>query len=458
MKKRNSVIAFIMIVVALFSLGFYGCKSDTEEVVDKYTITYSDGVETHTINVKYGDVYSISAPLPSKDGAIFLGLFDAEVGGMQYVTSSGECVVPFSDNQDIVLYPQFRANEYTVTLDYGDAEVTGIKRFKVERDAPFPLLPTNLFIADKNYMKFIGWYAGEYWNSVQVSGENGISMKKLDESLVRYCDGNELVLHARFEKQKYTVNFYSNDYTLIKQITVAHGDNIDDVSKGITVGDKTVLGWSKMPNGSRFSGQIEQKLNLYAVEFLNSSTVAFEVQNCADNNGYNPEQKAGEEDDQTRHNEFSIIQLTVDNAERQSDGKFIIPVDWSPLTFNLKVTRNPSNLPINNNECQIKNIESDSYTGYVTGTNISNKSIGKGAYYFKVNYSDGSKYEANATDIFNGKTQGDFIPLNIPYKNNKQIKSVQIVVVYEIYCGGPGFIFWWREYTNWRCSATLEFR
>ena len=119
---------------------------------------------------------------------------------------------------------------------------------------------------------------------------------------------------------------------------------------------------------------------------------------------------------------------------------------------------NPGSLPITGSE-QKKNISSDTYQNAIYGTNISGKAVGEGAYYVCIEYTDGSKYEKNATDILKGKKQGDSVALNIPNDTGKTIKKISVVVVYEIFAGAPGVMgIWWKDYVNYRCTAVLNIK
>ncbi|MDE5721443.1 MAG: hypothetical protein K2I30_01700 [Clostridia bacterium] len=116
-----------------------------------------------------------------------------------------------------------------------------------------------------------------------------------------------------------------------------------------------------------------------------------------------------------------------------------------------------NNLPLNGN-AQSKKLNDDGYNGSVWDTNINNKKIGYGAYYVCINYTDGNKTERNAANILYGKNKNNTISLDIKPDTDKSISSVTVVVVYEIYSGGPGaFGIWWQEHLNWRCSTTLNF-
>lgn len=63
--------------------------------------------------------------IPQRTGYTFEGLFDAEVGGTQYVSANGSSVSVFSDKKNMVLFPHFKAKTYSIILDYQEAEVTG---------------------------------------------------------------------------------------------------------------------------------------------------------------------------------------------------------------------------------------------------------------------------------------------------------------------------------------------
>lgn len=86
MKISRSIAGVCLSLVLLFTFMLSGCEmfenwfKDEEEPV--YTVMYTDGAKTYTIEVKNGDVYSIEKPLPSKQGYDFIGLYDAEIGGI----------------------------------------------------------------------------------------------------------------------------------------------------------------------------------------------------------------------------------------------------------------------------------------------------------------------------------------------------------------------------------------
>ncbi len=460
MKKRNFITSLLLIILACFSIFFSGCESsDEEDIIDDktYTILYSDGSNTHTLEVKYGDVYSIPKPLPSKEGMEFLGLYDAESGGTQYVSSLGVSVSSFSDRKNIVLYPQFKDKEYTLKFDYGEAESV-VPSVKATHNGNIPMLPSYLTVPDKEYKVFTGWYVQIHGIERKISGSDGVPIYSSMKELLNlfYQVDETITLYVKFGLQNYTVTFYSADgKSKLKTVSAEYGSNLSKISSGISYNGRTVLTWSSSTGGAEYTESITRDISLYALTYA-TLTVPFSVNNCKNDNGYNPVQQAGEEDDRARHNGYEIVRLAVKNTERLPNGTYHLTNGQSP-TLSLTVMQNLGRLPINSEgSTSIKEICSDSFAGSVYGTNIDKQQIGYGAYYAKVTYTDGSATEKKATDILNGKTYGSGVNIEFPFNEGKNIKTIEVVVVYEIHSCGYA-VGWWNEYTNWRCSTKLLF-
>ena len=165
MKKKRFVglisvaLAMVMLCsVFLSGCGLFGADNNNDNnnntTPTEYTIQYTDDVGTHTLTVTDGATYSLEV-IPERTGYDFLGLFDAEVGGTQYVTANGSSLAPFTDKKNMVLFPQFAAKEYTVVLDYQGAAVTGQRSLTVKYDEKLPELPKNL---SKEHSVFAGVY------------------------------------------------------------------------------------------------------------------------------------------------------------------------------------------------------------------------------------------------------------------------------------------------------------
>ena len=117
----------------------------------EYVIQYTDDSGTYKLTVTDGMPFTLDV-VPTKEGYKFIGLFDAEVGGTQYVSASGASLAPFTDGKNMVLFPQFKANDYSVILDYQGAQVPGQREFTVAYGDRLPELPVNLQGAHKTFV------------------------------------------------------------------------------------------------------------------------------------------------------------------------------------------------------------------------------------------------------------------------------------------------------------------
>ncbi|MCI8413266.1 MAG: InlB B-repeat-containing protein [Clostridia bacterium] len=678
MKKRKILFAVILsaLTVAVLMLGacripFFGDKDDGSG--QTYTIMYAYNDEVHTIEVRDGELYTIPKPLPQKEGYDFLGLFDAEEGGTQYVNSQGVCLTEFYDKKNIVLYPQFAVRSLRITLDFGKAQGSE-QEFTVPISERIPRLPADLSASfERDKYEFAGWFTQADCGGEQVAGADGIS-DKIADAVASYADKTgTLKLYAGFRVRTFAVNFYDcKDFSgeswagamaaPFETLQVPYGSGIMSAAPATRANGQKILAWSRYANGSEYTGTITSEENFYVREYaiqisfdtdggtqipameisnrgktvdlpdvtkpcytltawtcdgsavtsgefvtseknlvyraewervawlvsfsegstaqevpfgqscvlpvvsrtgysfdgwqhagktytatftpttdsvltavwkantytvtlnanggsiststqkvtygsaytlplpvcngymfdgwctsdgktlsdangggmgtwsiasdvtvlahwtkLSDISVSFTVQNCANDNGYNPAKQASEADDRSRHNGFEVVQLVVRNAKKRSGGSYFVP-HGNALAFRLAVMQDVTGLPLNNNNEKKKDICADSYNGAIYGTNISGKTINRGAYYVKISYADGTSAETNATNILEGKKKGNVIDIGIASDPNKKVTKAEIVVVYEIYTGAPGVMgIWWNEYTNWRCSVTLNF-
>ena len=98
------------------ALGFAACGETQSNEEKLYQIAWTDGTENHVIEVWSGELYHLEE-LPTKDGYHFLGLFDAQVGGRQFVSPTGMCTDAFVEDRNLVLYAQYAPKEYTIIFD-----------------------------------------------------------------------------------------------------------------------------------------------------------------------------------------------------------------------------------------------------------------------------------------------------------------------------------------------------
>lgn len=288
MSKKIVTVALFLVIIALFSFVFAACDKFGGEAVAPvdatYVIQYTDDTGTYSIDVKQGEPYSISA-IPTREGYDFLGLFDAEVGGTQYVNAHGASLTPFADNKNLVLFPQFKAKEYRLVLNYQGAPVTGEREIVVSYGSRIESLPTDLTLEHKT---FVGWWTEPDRKGLQVADEYGvipeasfISPRNFDLS-----DPDGFIrLYAGFQGEMHTVTFYFEDGMAPEEREVEHGTAISSVETDTLVDGNAVLTWSLEPNdedrSGLFTGRVESDLTLYALEY--APVITFDA-NGGDNN------------------------------------------------------------------------------------------------------------------------------------------------------------------------------
>ncbi len=266
---KKILIAFLVCLISfsLCACGKVGADTPTDRM---YTIQYTDGMGVHSIEVQCGELYSITS-IPEKNGYEFIGLYDAEVGGTQYVNAGGSAVAAFTDSKNIVLYPQFKAKEYTLVLDYQGAAVTGSRSIKVAYDSEISELPLNLTLENKN---FVGWFTEPNRKGNQIADQYGVlpENRKVTEKLFDLYDpdGN-IKLYAGFKGEEFTVTFYFTESGAPEEVKVEYGTPISEVQLETRIDGKAVLVWSKKRNDTNkeyaFTGKVTSEMVLYAAEF-----------------------------------------------------------------------------------------------------------------------------------------------------------------------------------------------
>ena len=275
-KKSVNSIGIVLLIwmfclVLLSSCGLFGSGGNDDggqPALKEYTIQYTDDIGTHTLTVIDGATYSLEV-LPERTGYNFLGLFDAEVGGTQYVNAKGTSLAPFTDKKNLVLFPQYKAKEYTLVLDYQGAAVMGERSYTVKYDGKLPELPKNLVL---EHSVFMGWFTEENCGGIQVADAYGLIPDKstVDEKI--FDIGNEgeyLYLYAGFGVEKFTVMFNFGSGIPAEEIEVEYNTPISEVVPSTRNEDGfAVLSWSKTQSGSQiFTGNVTDDLVLYAIDW-----------------------------------------------------------------------------------------------------------------------------------------------------------------------------------------------
>lgn len=281
MKKRTiTLVALLLVAVSVMSIGLTACGlfddddnggSNTPSEPVKYTIQYTDDNGTHTITVESGQPYSIDV-IPERTGYEFTGLYDAQTGGTQYVAANGSSVSPFTDNKNIVLFPQFKAKQYKVVLNYGDAPVTGMREIDVDYNTELPELPINLTVANKD---FKGWFTEPNCGGTQIADTYGVlpDRRLVTEQNFDLSNANGYIyLYAGFTGTMRTITFYVGDGNAPIEMQVEHGTLISDIVPDYRDEDGyAVLEWTQESNPTEnsavFKGEVTRDMTLYAKTF-----------------------------------------------------------------------------------------------------------------------------------------------------------------------------------------------
>lgn len=274
--KKYRAVAVATIIALIITFAFAACTdkadgadNDATSIGGEHKIQYAiDGV-TYTVDVKSGESYSIE--VPERNGYVFLGLFDSEVGGTQYVNSDGGALALFSDNKNLLLFPRWAAKEYTLVLDYQGAEVTAERQLSVSYGSKLTSLPVGLKMENK---KFVGWYTEPNKKGVRVADEYGVvpGNDMVSERNFDLSDPDGYIyLYAGFQGETFDVTFNFGSGVPSETVGVEYGTPVSEVELETRVGGKAVCKWSLIENDvdktQIFTGKVTGAMILYAAEF-----------------------------------------------------------------------------------------------------------------------------------------------------------------------------------------------
>lgn len=194
-----------------------------------YTITFDTAggseVITKTIEVTYGEQFG-DMPVPKREGYVFLGWYDALVGGKCYGDSDGKSTSPYDKDVSITLYAQWaEAPSRMVYFNTCGGTMTGPVEVLHKLNTPIakPDNPT------KPGHTFNGWYTDsaltQAWN--------------FDDWVT-----GELKLYAGWTVNQYTITFDTNGGSEIAPITQDYGTEITAPDNPTRKG-YTFKGWDK---------------------------------------------------------------------------------------------------------------------------------------------------------------------------------------------------------------------
>ena len=220
-----------------------------------YTITFDTAggseVITKTIEVTYGEQFG-DMPVPKREGYVFLGWYDALVGGKCYGDSDGKSTSPYDKDVSITLYAQWaEAPSRMVYFNTCGGTMTGPVEVLHKLNTPIakPDNPT------KPGHTFNGWYTDsaltQAWN--------------FDDWVT-----GELKLYAGWTVNQYTITFDTNGGSEIAPITQDYGTEITAPDNPTRKG-YTFKGWDKeipetMP-AENITVKAQWEINQYTIAF-----------------------------------------------------------------------------------------------------------------------------------------------------------------------------------------------
>ena len=222
---------------------------------NQYTITFDTAggseVITKTIEVTYGEQFG-DMPVPKREGYVFLGWYDALVGGKCYGDSDGKSTSPYDKDVSITLYAQWaEAPSRMVYFNTCGGTMTGPVEVLHKLNTPIakPDNPT------KPGHTFNGWYTDsaltQAWN--------------FDDWVT-----GELKLYAGWTVNQYTITFDTAGGSIVAPITQDYGTAIVAPANPTREG-YTFIGWDKtipvtMP-AENVTITAKWKVNQYTITF-----------------------------------------------------------------------------------------------------------------------------------------------------------------------------------------------
>lgn len=238
-----------------------------------YEISYTDDTGYHTIVVEKGQSYSISS-IPSKVGYDFVGLFDAETGGTQYVDAVGNCLAPYGGKRDIVLYPQYTAKQYTVYFNANGGMCDAEDKRVISFGEQIVYVPN----AQKEGHNFMGWSANKDGREM-ISNGSALMLEyfNFNEKLAEKANENrEVWLYANFQIKTFAITAHFTNGDMVVE-NVEYGANVHDIAAFKTEHNGFIVTqWklSETPNAS-FDGIVRSELHIYPAEEAKAVTITF---------------------------------------------------------------------------------------------------------------------------------------------------------------------------------------
>lgn len=180
---------------------------------------------------------------------------------------------------------------------------------------------------------------------------------------------------------------------------------------------------------------------------------------CADKTDY---EKLREDKDHGKayyHDGFEMGFLNLYGAVKNEDGTYSTRGN-TPIEVEYVCEQNPSDglpSPPTVDRDGYKRLNGDGARA-VTGTDISGKTLGKGAYYIRATYRDGTVVTCSDVNFLHNIAMGDVaFTASFDGGHTNPLQKLEVVVAYELAYGAWAWYGEWVEYPNYRCEMTFLF-
>lgn len=269
MRKKFAKFTLSFAVIALAcSIILSGCNMfNCNSAPSERTIQYTNENGVQNLTVMDGETYVLDV-MP-RFGYDFIGYFDAAEGGTKYTDENGASLAVYDVGKNIVLFPQYKAKEYTLILE-ADEEASGdfSRSVKIKYNDPLPELPTELTIAHKT---FNGWFTQEGGRGEKIADRRGVLPEKSIFNKDNYnltAATESIRLYADFGWQKYNVTFRFGNGLADETLSIDYGTDVSKILPSTRNKEgKGVISWSTSYGGEPFNGKILDETTLYALEW-----------------------------------------------------------------------------------------------------------------------------------------------------------------------------------------------
>ena len=283
-----------------------------------YTVVYDGNEATDGSTVKsthtYNGTEAASANGFKKLGYTFAG-WNTVADGSGTTIAAGEVVsnLTATDDAEVTLYAQWRANKYTVVYD-GNEATDGTTANTEHTYNGTEVANANGF--EKTGYTFIGW-------NIQPNGSGTAIAAGEVVSNLTATDGDKVTLYAQWTANKYTVVYDGNEATNGTTANTEHTYNGTEVANvnGFEKTGYTFAGWNTQANGSgtaiaaggvvsNLTTTAGAEVKLYAQWTANNYTITFHANDGSDSEATTQQTFTYDQSQKLKKNEFEKVGYT----------------------------------------------------------------------------------------------------------------------------------------------------